>query len=115
MKTKLRGTLVAGVLGAGLGLALGAMVQPTAALAQAKSITIGINLPLTGADAESATAPWHPARCAGFAIVFDIAAGTEIIRAHLSFSNRVPLELQAAADFYYRSHQTAMKGYFCQK
>ncbi|MBI1775193.1 MAG: branched-chain amino acid ABC transporter substrate-binding protein [Proteobacteria bacterium] len=54
MKTKLRGTLVAGVLGAGLGLALAAMVAPTAVLAQAKSITIGINLPLTGADAESA-------------------------------------------------------------
>ncbi len=54
MKTKLRGTLVAGVLGAGLGLALVAMVQPTAVLAQGKTLTIGIDLPLTGADAESA-------------------------------------------------------------
>src|SRR5258708_3937680 len=56
VKTKLQGTLLAGVLGAGLGLALGAMVHPTAVLAQGKALTLGIDLRLTGSDAE---APKH--------------------------------------------------------
>jgi hypothetical protein len=65
-------------------------------------------------DAKAAPASGHAAGSAGLAIVFDIAAGTEIICAHLSFSNRVPLELQAAAQ-HYPSRRAAMKGYFCQK
>src|SRR5579872_4504353 len=40
------------------------------------------------ADTETAATPGYSARCARLAIVFDIAAGTEIICAHLSFSNR---------------------------
>src|SRR5689334_18660459 len=50
-----------------------------------------------GADTETAAPAWHTARCARLAIVFDVAAGTKIICAHLSFSNRVPVESQAAA------------------
>src|SRR5262249_32170242 len=37
-----------------------------------------------GANAETASAAGHPARCAGLAIVFDVAARTEIVGAHLS-------------------------------
>src|SRR5215471_7248815 len=50
-----------------------------------------------GSDAETAPTSRHPARCARLAIVFDIAAGTEIIGAHLSFPNRVPLELKGGS------------------
>jgi hypothetical protein len=40
------------------------------------------------ANTETTPTSGHSARCAGLAIVFDIAAGPEIICAHLSFSNR---------------------------
>jgi hypothetical protein len=47
-----------------------------------------------GSDAKTTRAPGHAAGSASLAIVFDIAAGAEIICAHLSLPNRVLLELQ---------------------
>src|SRR5262249_46505400 len=49
-----------------------------------------------GANAEAA-ATRHPARCASLAVVFDVAAGTEVVGAHLCHSPSCSLELQAAA------------------
>src|SRR5262249_43479499 len=50
-----------------------------------------------GANAETAPAARHPARCASLAVVFDVAAGTELVGAHLCHSPSGSLELQAAA------------------
>src|SRR5437763_8165893 len=44
-----------------------------------------------GADAETAPASWHPAGRARLAIIFDVAARTEIIGAHLCHS---PIEFR---------------------
>ena len=65
-----------------------------------------------GSDAETAPTSRHPARCARLAIVFDIAAGTEIIGAHLSYPIAFRWSCRAARQ--YPTRHAAKKGCFCQ-